>query len=88
MILLFDIGNTHTHLGLADGRRVRKQADIPTSAWSGGAAAALVKKFAGKVQRGAARDAVRAEVCGGDWSAGGRRSAAGTFTADDSRRGD
>jgi type III pantothenate kinase len=48
MILLFDIGNTHTHLGLADGRRVRKQADIPTSAWSGGAAAALVKKFAGK----------------------------------------
>jgi type III pantothenate kinase len=48
MILLFDIGNTHTHIGLADGRRVVKQADIPTLAWFGGGAATLVKKFAGK----------------------------------------
>jgi type III pantothenate kinase len=48
MILLFDIGNTHTHLGLADGRRVLKQTDIPTSAWFGGGATARVKKFAGK----------------------------------------
>ena len=46
MILLFDIGNTHTHLGLADGRRVRKRTDIPTRAWFGNAAA-LVKKFVG-----------------------------------------
>ena len=28
MILLFDIGNTHTHVGLANGRRV-VQADQP-----------------------------------------------------------
>jgi type III pantothenate kinase len=48
MILLLDIGNTHTHLGLADGRRVRKQAGIPTPAWFSGGAAVLVKKFAGK----------------------------------------
>ena len=48
MILLFDIGNTHTHIGLADDRRVLKQADIPTLTWFGGGAAALVKKFAGK----------------------------------------
>ncbi len=47
MILLFDIGNTHTHLGLADGRRVVKQTDISTLAWFGGGAAARVKKFAG-----------------------------------------
>jgi type III pantothenate kinase len=47
MILLFDIGNTHTHVGLADGTRVVKQADIPTLAWFGGGAAALVKAFAG-----------------------------------------
>ena len=47
MILLFDIGNTHTHLGLADGRRVCKQANISTLAWFGGGATALVKKFAG-----------------------------------------
>jgi type III pantothenate kinase len=48
MILLFDIGNTHTHLGLADGRRVSQQTDIPTLAWFGGGAAARVKKFTGR----------------------------------------
>ena len=47
MILLFDIGNTHTHLGLADRKRLVKQTDIPTRAWFDGTAAALVKKFAG-----------------------------------------
>jgi type III pantothenate kinase len=47
MILLFDIGNTHTHLGLADEKRVRQQTDIPTLTWFGGGAAALVKKFVG-----------------------------------------
>jgi len=48
MILLFDIGNTHTHLGLADGKRVVKQTDIPTFAWLAGGAAARVKKFIGR----------------------------------------
>jgi type III pantothenate kinase len=48
MILLFDIGNTHTHVGLADGKRVIKQADIPTLSWFGGGAAARVEKFLGK----------------------------------------
>jgi len=48
MILLFDIGNTHTHVGLADERRVVKQANIPTLAWFGGSAAARVQKIAGK----------------------------------------
>jgi type III pantothenate kinase len=48
MILLFDIGNTHTHIGLADDRRVLKQADIPTRSWFTDDAAARVKKFAGK----------------------------------------
>jgi type III pantothenate kinase len=47
MILLFDIGNTHTHVGLADDRRVVKQANIPTREWFAGKAAALVKKFTG-----------------------------------------
>jgi type III pantothenate kinase len=47
MILLFDIGNTHTHLGLADERQVLKQTNIPTLTWFGGGAAALVKKFVG-----------------------------------------
>ena len=35
MILLFDIGNTHTHIGLADERRVVKQTNIPTLTGSG-----------------------------------------------------
>ncbi len=45
MILLFDIGNTHTHLGLADDRRVVKVTNIPTSAWTAGCAGPLVAKF-------------------------------------------
>lgn len=48
MILLFDIGNTHTHVGLANAKRIVKQADIPTSAWFGGGAAVAVRKFVGK----------------------------------------
>ncbi|HXB60902.1 MAG TPA: type III pantothenate kinase [Candidatus Acidoferrales bacterium] len=49
MLLLFDIGNTHTHIGLATNARVLKQMNIPTRDWSGNRAraAALVKKFVG-----------------------------------------
>jgi type III pantothenate kinase len=47
MILLFDIGNTHTHIGLANDRQVLRQINIPTREWFGGKAGALVKKFAG-----------------------------------------
>mgnify|MGYP001244651302 CR=1 FL=1 len=38
MILLFDIGNTHTHLGVGDDRRIIASADIPTRAWFDGTA--------------------------------------------------
>lgn len=47
MIILFDIGNTNTHLGLANDRRVLKHTDIPTAAWSDGSAARLAIKFTG-----------------------------------------
>lgn len=47
MILLFDIGNTHTHLGMANGNRVVRQGNIPTPAWFSGEAAPLVKRFVG-----------------------------------------
>ena len=47
MLLLFDIGNTHTHVGLADDRRVLRQVNVPTCEWFGGKAAALVQKFTG-----------------------------------------
>ena len=47
MILLFDIGNTHTHVGLADGRRVFKQADIPTYAWIAGGGPGRMRNILG-----------------------------------------
>ncbi len=47
MILLFDIGNTHTHLGLANEELVVKRADIPTKAWQEGKASAMVRRFIG-----------------------------------------
>ena len=50
MILLFDIGNTHTHLGLADNRRVLRQTDIPTYSWIAGGAAGRVRNFIGNTQ--------------------------------------
>jgi type III pantothenate kinase len=47
MILLFDIGNTHTHIGLANPGRALKQINVPTRAWAGVKAVALLKKFVG-----------------------------------------
>ena len=45
MILLFDIGNTHTHLGLADRRGVRRQMNIPTAGWLNGSAVSKIRSF-------------------------------------------
>jgi len=45
MLLLFDIGNTHTHIGLGDGRRIKKSIDVPTKAWMASAAAAQVRRW-------------------------------------------
>lgn len=44
-ILLLDIGNTHTHLGLANSEKVFRQANIPTTAWKRATAENLLKKF-------------------------------------------
>lgn len=54
MILLLDIGNTHTHLGLANARRVTRQANIRTAAWFDGTAPALLAKFVGRAKLDAA----------------------------------
>jgi type III pantothenate kinase len=49
VLLLADIGNTHTHLGLADSRRVFRQSNLPTAEWfGGGQAVKQIKKFAGE----------------------------------------
>jgi type III pantothenate kinase len=55
MIILFDIGNTNTHVGLANGARVIRQADIPTAGWRNGAAVKALRRFVGEARlRGAA----------------------------------
>jgi type III pantothenate kinase len=50
MILLFDIGNTNTHAGLANGRRVVKQANFPSAGWFNGTAAKQMRKFVGRAR--------------------------------------
>src|SRR5258708_22992769 len=48
MLLLIDIGNTNTHLGLASDERVIRQADMPTAAWFSGAAERPLCRFVGR----------------------------------------
>lgn len=47
-LLLFDIGNTHTHVGAAVGGKIVRHVDLPTALWSGRDAAAQLKGFVGK----------------------------------------
>lgn len=55
MILLFDIGNTNTHVGLATTSRVIRHTELPTADWFAGTAGRKVKRFAGRARpRGAA----------------------------------
>jgi type III pantothenate kinase len=48
MILLLDIGNTHTHLGLGNTKCVTRQANIATQSWLDGSALSHLGKFVGK----------------------------------------
>lgn len=50
MILLFDIGNTNTHVGLANDKRVLKHIDIPTAAFIAGKATDQLRRFIGKAE--------------------------------------
>lgn len=50
MILLFDIGNTHTHLGLANHRRVLRQRDLRTADLLADRVTACVQRFVGRVK--------------------------------------
>jgi type III pantothenate kinase len=50
MILLVDIGNTNTHLGLGNEKRVVRQTDIATAGWTNGAASEQVRRFVGQTQ--------------------------------------
>ena len=50
MLLLLDIGNTNTHIGLGDTRRVLKQTAIPTAGWFNGTARLRLATFVGKAR--------------------------------------
>jgi type III pantothenate kinase len=50
MILLLDIGNTHTHLGMANTNRVVRQADIDTDDWFDASARRSLRKFIGNAK--------------------------------------
>lgn len=55
MLLLFDVGNTHTHVGLARGGRVLRQLDVPTPGWMGmGNRRRVMRWLEGRVPVGAA----------------------------------
>ena len=47
-LLLLDVGNTHTHLGLAIGERIVRQGDLPTQSWCEPGAEKALRKFLGK----------------------------------------
>lgn len=50
MILLLDIGNTHTHLGLANSARVLRTRDLSTSSLADDGAWELLAQFLGKLR--------------------------------------
>lgn len=50
MLLLLDIGNTHTHVGLAGARGIRRHADLRTAGWRSGAAAKELAAFVGSAR--------------------------------------
>jgi type III pantothenate kinase len=45
MILLIDVGNTNTHLGLANSQRVVKHTEMPTESWRNGTAERKLSAF-------------------------------------------
>jgi type III pantothenate kinase len=54
-LLLLDIGNTHTHVGVADHRRVVRQLDFPTGEWqSAGAERRLLNCLRQEIPAGVA----------------------------------
>ena len=54
MILLLDIGNTHTHFGLAEKGKLRRTLNVPTRDWAGGDGATHISQFLRGAQPSAA----------------------------------
>ncbi|HYE29997.1 MAG TPA: type III pantothenate kinase [Methylomirabilota bacterium] len=47
MLLLVDIGNTHTHVGLQHDGQILRHHDLPTSGWDSGAMEIELERFVG-----------------------------------------
>lgn len=45
MIAVFDIGNTHTHIGLANSKRVISQTNVTSAGWADGSSARAAARF-------------------------------------------
>jgi len=50
MVLLLDIGNTNTHIGLGDETRVRRHAAFPTCTWSTRHSVLYLRRFVGRAK--------------------------------------
>lgn len=48
MLLLLDIGNTHTHVGLAAGRGRLRRFELSTPGWADGSTAAALRRVVGR----------------------------------------
>src|SRR5688572_4164969 len=48
MILLLDIGNTHTHIGLARGKSLRSRENLKTAGWFDGSTADSIERLISK----------------------------------------
>lgn len=48
MIALFDVGNTHTHIGLAGANGISRHIDIPTAGWKSGASEKSARRLFGR----------------------------------------
>ena len=57
MIVLFDIGNSNTHVGLATRNRVVRHFDVPTADW-----------FTGRAPARVARQLRSARLAGAGWT--------------------
>src|SRR5688500_17836017 len=53
-LLLFDVGNTHIHVGIARRTRVRQTFNLPTNTWSRRTARALRRRLGSLPIRGVA----------------------------------
>jgi type III pantothenate kinase len=47
VLLLLDIGNTHTHVALSSGRRLLRPVNLPTAAWQTNQMLALISRHTG-----------------------------------------